>query len=89
MRLLSSVVGVSWNLWDVIVLWRFNARFDGNLDVVTLLRRRSEGGMNIFGTEDASVSKETVARGGQVFMLLITWLFLYPLDYSCIWISEK
>jgi hypothetical protein len=25
---------VSWNLCDVIVLWRFNARSDGNLDVV-------------------------------------------------------
>jgi hypothetical protein len=25
---------VSWNLRDVTVLWRFNARSDGNLDVV-------------------------------------------------------
>jgi hypothetical protein len=28
------VVGVPWNLRDVTVLWRFNARSDGNLDVV-------------------------------------------------------
>jgi hypothetical protein len=41
--------GVSWNLW------RFKARSDGNLDAVVVLRRRSEGGMNIFVTEDASV----------------------------------
>jgi hypothetical protein len=29
-----SVVGVSWNLRDVTVLWWFNARSNGNLDVV-------------------------------------------------------
>jgi hypothetical protein len=29
-----SVVGVSWNLRGVTVLWRFNARSDGSLDVV-------------------------------------------------------
>jgi hypothetical protein len=40
------------------------ARSDGNLDVVVLLRRRSEDGMNNFVTEDASVIKEMVARGG-------------------------
>jgi hypothetical protein len=57
---------VSWNLRDVTVLWRFNARFDGNLEVVDPLRRRFEGGMNNFVTEDASVVKEMVARGGQV-----------------------
>ena len=33
---------------DLAVLWRFNARSDVNLDVVVLLRRRSEGGMNNF-----------------------------------------
>jgi hypothetical protein len=48
------------------ILWRFNARSDGNLDVVVLLRRRSEGGMDNFATGDASVIKERVARGGQV-----------------------
>jgi hypothetical protein len=47
-------------------LWRFNARFDGNLDVVVLLIRRPEGGMNSFVTEDASVIKERDARGGQM-----------------------
>ena len=57
---------MSWNLRDVTVLWRFNARSDGNLDVVVLLRRRSEGDMNSFVTEEASVIKEKVARGGQV-----------------------
>jgi hypothetical protein len=41
---------VSWNL-----RWRFNARSDGYLDIVVLLRRRSEGGMNNFVTEDASI----------------------------------
>ena len=64
--LTDSVVGVSWNLRDVTVLWQFNARSDGNLDFVVLLRRRSEGGMNNFVTEDSSVIKERVARGGQV-----------------------
>ena len=57
---------MSWNLRDVTVLWRFNARSDGNLDVMVLLRRRSEGGMNNFVREDASVIKERVARGGHV-----------------------
>jgi len=61
-----SVVDVSWNLRDVTVLWWFNARCDGNLDVVVVLRRWSEGGMNSFVTEDASVIKERVARRGQV-----------------------
>ena len=57
---------MSWNLRDVTVLWRFNARSDGNLDVVVFLRRRSEGGTNSFVTEHASVIKERVARVGQV-----------------------
>ena len=57
---------MSWNLRDVTVLLRFNGRSDGNLDVVVLLRRRSEGGMNNFVTEDASAIKENVARVGQV-----------------------
>jgi hypothetical protein len=48
------------------ILWRFKARSDGELDVVVLLRRRSEGCMNNFVTEDVSVVKERVARGGQV-----------------------
>ena len=61
-----SIVGVSWNVRDVTVLWRFNARSDGNLDIVVILSRRSEGGMNNFVTEDASVIKERVGRGGQV-----------------------
>jgi hypothetical protein len=61
-----SVVGVSWNLRNVTDLVRFNARSDSNLDVVVLLRRRSEGGMNTFTTEDASVIKERAARGGQM-----------------------
>ena len=39
---------------------------DGNLDVVVLLRCRSEGGMNNFVTEVASVIKERVVWGGQV-----------------------
>jgi hypothetical protein len=41
-------------------------RYDGNLDVVVLLRHRYEGGVNNFVTEDASVIKERVTRGGQV-----------------------
>jgi hypothetical protein len=57
---------VSWNLRDVTVLWQFNARSDSNLDVLVLMRRRSEGGMNNFVTEDASVIKERVVWGGQV-----------------------
>jgi hypothetical protein len=44
-------IQLSWNLW------RFNARSDGNLEVVVLLRRRSEGGMKNFVTEDAFVVK--------------------------------
>ena len=58
---------MSWNLRDVTVLWRFNARSDGNLDVVVLPRRRSEGGMNSFVTEDASVIKERVDRVRETF----------------------
>jgi hypothetical protein len=51
--------------WRVLeFLWRFNARSDGNLNVAVLLRRRSEGGKNNFVTEDVSVIKESVARGG-------------------------
>jgi len=57
---------VSWNLRDVTVLWQFNTRSDGNLDIVVLLRLRSKGGMNNFVTEDASVIKERVAQGSQV-----------------------
>jgi hypothetical protein len=53
---------VPWNLRDV--LWQFDARSDGNLDVVALLKRRSEGGINKFVTEDASVIKERVVRRG-------------------------
>jgi hypothetical protein len=54
---------VSWNLRDVItVLWLFNTRSDGNFDVVVILRRRSEGGMNNFVTEDASVINKS-SRG--------------------------
>jgi hypothetical protein len=49
--LLPTVFDVSWNLW------RFNVRSDGSLDVVVLLRRRSEGGMKNFVTEDASLIK--------------------------------
>jgi hypothetical protein len=48
------------------ILWRFKGRSYGNLDDVVLLKRRTEGGMNNFVTEDASVIKERVARGGQV-----------------------
>jgi hypothetical protein len=47
-------------------LWQFNARSNGNLDVVVLMRRWSEGGLNNFVREDASVIKERVARGGQL-----------------------
>ena len=57
---------MSWNLRYVTVSWRFKARSDGNLDVLVALRCRSEGGLNNFVTEDASVIKERVARGGQV-----------------------
>jgi hypothetical protein len=35
---------------------------------VVLLKRRSEGGINNFVTEDVSVIKESVARGGQVLL---------------------
>ena len=56
---------MSWNLRDVTGLWRFNARPDGNLDVVVLLRRRSESGMNNFVLEDASVIKERVVQRPQ------------------------
>jgi hypothetical protein len=48
------------------ILWRFNAHSDSNLDVMVLLRRQSEGGMNSFVTEDASVTKERVTRRGPV-----------------------
>jgi hypothetical protein len=33
----NGVVGVSWNLRGVRVLWRFSARSDGNLDVVVTI----------------------------------------------------
>jgi hypothetical protein len=49
-----------WNFRDVTDLWHFNGPSDGNLDVVVLLRRLSEGGMNSFVTEDASVIKENM-----------------------------
>jgi hypothetical protein len=52
---------VSWNLRDVTA---FSVHSDGSLDVVVLLGRQSEGGMNNFITEDASVIKERVTQGG-------------------------
>jgi hypothetical protein len=39
-------------------------RSDSSLDIMVLLRHRSEGGMNNFVTDDASVIKERVAQGG-------------------------
>jgi hypothetical protein len=62
---------VSWNLRDVTVLWRFNERSDCNLDVVVLLRRRSEGGMNSLIIEGASVVK--VVWGGFGGTGIIVW----------------
>ena len=50
---------MSWNLRDVTVLWLFNARSDGNLEVVVLQRRRSEGVLNSFVTEDLSSRKRS------------------------------
>jgi hypothetical protein len=41
---------------------------DDNLDVAVLLRRRSEGGMNNFVTQDASVIKERVTRRDLVLL---------------------
>jgi hypothetical protein len=41
---------------------------NSNLEVVGLLRSRSEGGMNSFVTEDVSVLKGRVVRGGQVLL---------------------
>jgi hypothetical protein len=32
-----DTVSVSWNMRDLTVLWRFNARSDGNLDVVVTI----------------------------------------------------
>ena len=58
---------MSCNLRDVRVLWRFNARSDGNFDVVVLLKRRSEDGMNSSVTEDASVIKDI---SGQLISLV-------------------
>jgi hypothetical protein len=66
---------VSWNFRDVTVVWRFNARSDGNLDVVVPLRRRSKGGMNNFITchqgkgraGRPSVTEETVDRVRETF----------------------
>jgi len=58
--------------WCVLEFARCNSfvavrrAFRRNLDVLVLLRRRFEDGMNNFVTEDASVIKEIVARGGQV-----------------------
>jgi hypothetical protein len=49
------------------ISWRFNARSDGNLDVVVLLRRRFDGGMNSFVTQDASLIKERAARGAKCY----------------------
>jgi hypothetical protein len=51
------VFSLSWNLRNATALWQFNARSDGNLGVVVLLRRRSEGGMNSSVTENSSVIK--------------------------------
>jgi hypothetical protein len=53
------------SLREVTALWRFNGRFDNNLDVVVLQRHQSEGGMNSFATEAASVNKGGVAQEDQ------------------------
>jgi hypothetical protein len=44
------------DLREVTAFWRFNGRSDANLDVVVLQRRQSEGDMNNFAKEAASVS---------------------------------
>ena len=53
------------NFRYIRVLWWINAPSDGNLDVVVLLTRRSEGGTNSFVTGDASIIKKRVGRVGQ------------------------
>jgi hypothetical protein len=50
------------SLREVTSLWRFNGRSDGNFEVMDLQRRQSEGVMNNFATEAASVIKESRAE---------------------------
>jgi hypothetical protein len=47
---------------EVTALWGFNGRFDGNSDVVVLQRRYSEGSMNNFWTEAASIIQERIVQ---------------------------
>jgi hypothetical protein len=53
------------NLRGVTALRRFNGRSDGNLDVVVLQRRQSEGAMNNFAAEAAFVIKGRIAQEDQ------------------------
>jgi hypothetical protein len=61
----QSVVGVCLNGQEVTALWWFNGRFDGNLDVVVLQHRQSNGGMNNFPIEAVSVIKGRVVQEDQ------------------------
>jgi hypothetical protein len=67
----QSVVGVCLNLREVTALWRFNGCSDGNFDVVVLQCRQSEGGMNSFATEAASVINRRVAQEDQTLPKLL------------------
>jgi hypothetical protein len=53
------------DLREVTALWRFNRRSDGNLNVVVLQCCQSEGGMNNFASEAASVIKGRVVQEDQ------------------------
>jgi hypothetical protein len=61
----QSVVGVCCNLQEVTALWRFSGRSDCSLDVVVLQRGQSEGDMNNFEKETASVIKGSIAQEDQ------------------------
>jgi hypothetical protein len=56
--------------------WGFNARSDGNLEVVVLLRRRSEGGMTLpelrerINTVIGNVTQDILGRVCSVFVII-------------------
>lgn len=62
----QGVVGVWLNLRELTVLWWFNDSPDSNLEVMGLQHHQSEGGMNNFVTEAASVIKRKVTQEEQV-----------------------
>jgi hypothetical protein len=72
-------------LQEITGLWRFSGHYDSNLGTMVLQHCQSEGGMNNFATEAASVIKGRVTQENQVLPTSAGWIiglqFLYKLQF--------